>query len=151
MTDMITAEDAMYLRLKTAWDAGAGTLVGGPTPELVYALTERDLMPEERDTSLPWARITLRHGDSRKVTLANATGTARYRRTGVLFIQIFVPFVDGSSFTTCQRLAMLAQTAYEGERDTDLVYKTAAIQDRAPDGGFVRRDVVITWYWDQVK
>lgn len=150
MTDMVAAEDAMLLRLKTAWDADAAAIAGA-LPEIVYALTHRDLMPEQRDTTKAWTRITIRHGDSRKATLANDVGAARYRRTGVLFVQIFVPFVDASSYTVCQRLAMLAQSAYEGERDTDLVYKTASIQDRSPDGGFVRRDVVVSFYWDQVK
>lgn len=150
MTDMVAAENAMLLRLKTAWDADA-TAIAGSLPEIVYALTHRDLMPEQRDTANAWTRITIRHGDSRKVTLANDVGAARYRRTGVLFVQIFVPFVDASSYTVCQRLAMLAQSAYEGERDTDLVYKTASIQDRAPDGGFVRRDVVVTWYYDEIR
>lgn len=156
MVDFTTfdkATDAILGTLKTYWDAHAGSVNGSVVPTLVYEFLESDLKPHPRDTSKPWARVVVRHGDGNKVTLNNSDGVARYRRLGVAWVQVFVPAAYGSAWTVAQQLAAVAQFAYEGKRALDgtVVFTKVTMSDHARDGASVRKDVKVYFYWDDVR
>lgn len=152
--DYVQAVDAILGTIKVAWDAGTPALTGGPVPQLVFESLENDLKPHPRDGTLPWARAVVRHADASKITLNNDVGTARYRRIGVAWVQVFVPATSAKEWTLGQQLAMVAQNAYEGKRAGEgksVVFTKVSIQDRPKDGAFYVFDVKANFYWDQIK
>ena len=158
----LTAEDAILSTINTAWQANAGAFNGGTPPVLLFESTERSLKPPHpRDTTKPWARAVIRHGESKKVTLNNDVGTGRYRRFGIVWVQVFVPFADGSAWTIAQQLAEVARAAFEGKAVAPpgaatadgvrgVVYTAATVQDKGEDGVFVRYDMKANFYWDAI-
>ncbi len=155
MTDIISAIDSILGTLKVAWDANAATFNAGTEPVLVFEATEPDLKPHPRDTAKAWARAVVRHMDSSKVTLVGASG-ARYRRTGIVWVQVFVPATDAAQWTVAQELAAVAQMAYEGNRagpslPGSVVFTKATILDRPKDGAYFRCDCKVSFTWDEIK
>lgn len=156
MTDFVSATDAILSTLKVYWDANAAAFNGGIEPILVYEANEPDLKTHPRETGTAWARAVIRHNGSYKVSLVGVTGAARYRRTGLVWVQIFVPATSGMAYTTVQRLAIVCQKAYEGKRSGptlpgDVLFTNATILDRPLDGSWVRADCKISFYWDETK
>jgi hypothetical protein len=147
------AEDSILGVLKTKWDADTPALNGATIVPLVYELTEPDLKQHPRDSAKPWARVVVRHADAGKTSLTASDKTARYRRVGIVWVQVFVPAGYGSAFTLARQLAQVAQAAYEGKRSPDgaVVFTKAAIADMTKDGAWVRRDMKASFYWDEVK
>jgi hypothetical protein len=147
------AEDAILAALKVKWDADTPALNSAVPVTLVYELTEPDLKPHPRDSNKPWARVIVRHADAGKTSLTSSDKTARYRRVGIVWVQVFAPGSYGSAFTLARQLAQVAQAAYEGKRSPDgsVVFTKAAITDSQKDGAFVRRDMKASFYWDEVK
>jgi hypothetical protein len=151
-TDFESACDAILSTLKVQWDADT-TAVAGAVPALVYEAQEPDLKPHPRDSALPWARVVLRHTGARKATLNNDEGTARYRRTGFVWLQVFAPADSEQGWTLAQRLAMIGQKAYEGKRAAggEVVFTTSAILDRPKSGNWFQFDVKTEFYWDEIR
>jgi hypothetical protein len=150
-TTLVDATDAILSQFRTVWNAGAGALVGGSAPEIVYEALEPDLKVHPRDSSNPWVRIVIRHNDAPKVSLTNAEGVAKYRRVGIVWMQVFCPAAGGQNWTLGQRLAMLAQTAFEGKRAGSVVFTKVAINDRPRDGAWLTFDVKGNFYWEEVR
>lgn len=149
-----SAVDAILTTFKVAWDANTPALNGGAAPAVVYEATEEDLKPHPRVGTAPWARAVIRHGDARKVTLnSNGDRLARYRREGILWVQIFTPVGSPPNWLLCQKLAMVVQTALEGNRAAgdQVVFTKSAIQDRDRDSNWFLYDVKTGFYWDELK
>jgi hypothetical protein len=149
---LVSASDAILSTLKTAWDANAGTIVGGSTPTLVYEALEPDLKPHPRDTGSAWARVVLRHQDSEKVTLNNSDRAARYRRYGLVWVQVFTPRKGAADYTVAQELAAMVRLAFEGRRAAGdaVCFKRATVMDVPPEGSWWRFDVKVDFYWDEI-
>lgn len=144
--DVVSATDVILSDLKVLWDVQAAVLVT-PTPVLVFEPLEKSLLPHPADAALPWARVVVQHVTGR----AAAIGPHRWRRTGLVLVNVFVPFTDGSSFTLAQRLAKIAQEAYETPADTRVKYPRVDYKERGRDGTFYRVDVVANFWWDEIK
>lgn len=146
------AEDAILSTLKVAWDANTAA-IAGTVPQLVYEFLEPDLKPHPADSQQPWARVIVRHSDAAKTSLANSDRVSRYRRVGLVWVQIFVPAGFGSAWTKAGDLADVAQAAYEGKRALGgrVVFTKVPIIDVAKDGPWVRKDIKAFFYWDEVK
>lgn len=151
--DIVSATDAILSQLKVYWDANTPAYNSGQPVLLVFDTMEMDLKPHPETTNNPWARAVVRHAGARKATLANSAGQGRYRRLGLAWVQIYVPAVDGSAYTTAQRLAQVAQKAYEGKRTAggEVVFTECTILDRSPEGQWFRYDVKASFYWDEIK
>jgi hypothetical protein len=149
-----TAESAIFTQLKTAWDANTPALNGGLIPQTVYESSEPALKPHPKDSKAPWARAVIRHsGADEKVTLVGGTG-ARYRRYGCVWVQVFTPDNDATSMTLCQKLAMVARTAFEGKRtaaDNGVHFTKASIKDCPKDGPWFFYNVAAYFYWDEIR
>lgn len=148
-----SAVDAILGRLKTRWDADTPALVSSADPvTLVYEQEEQDLKPHPRDTAVPWARAVVRHFNAAKVTLNCEAGTARYRRMGLVWVQVFVPSTMGApGWTLAQKLAMTAQKAYEGQRELGVVFTDSIIIEKPKDGALFSFDIKTSFYWDQIR
>lgn len=148
-----TAIDAILGTFKVAWDANTPALTGALAPVIVYESSEPDLKPHPKDSTLPWARAVVRHADTSKVTLASDTGTARYRRPGLAWVQIFVPANSAKDWFLAQSLAMAAQAAFEGKRSPGdgVLFTAASIHEVPREAAWFRFDVKVGFYWDQVR
>jgi hypothetical protein len=61
---LVDATDSILSQFRTTWNGGAGALVGGPAPEIVYEALEPDLKVHPRESDNPWVRIVVRHSDA---------------------------------------------------------------------------------------
>lgn len=149
-TTQALATDEILLKLKTAWDADAGTAVGGSTPALVYEATEKDMKPHPSTLDAPWGRVVIRHGGGRQLTMGGI-GRRRFMRNGTIWVQCFYPWKEGADLTPAEALAVVARNAYEGERSRNLTFKGVAAQERGRDGLFYRWDVLVKFEWYEIK
>lgn len=152
-TNLVSATDAILSTLKTAWDAGAPAIVGGPATAPVYEILEPDLKPHPRDSGNSWCRITIRHNDdSKKVSLTDSARRARYRRTGLAWVQVFSPRKGASYYTQLQALATLVGHAFEGKRSAadGVNYTQVAVIDQPPEAAWFRYDVKVAFMWDEI-
>jgi hypothetical protein len=78
--------------------------------ETPYAL-ENELSGLDKGNDC-WARLTVRETVSAQESLGNK-GTRRYRRSGLLFVQIFAPIDKGTK--TTKSLAEQVRSIFEGE------------------------------------
>lgn len=139
--------DTILSIAKVAWDAEAPDLNGSVLPVLVYENIEKDLKPHPRDTSKPWARVVIRHAGG----AAAALGQHRFRRTGTVWGQIFVPFDDGLSPAKASALARILQKAYEVTGGSAVSFKDVTVAERGPDGTFYRVDCTAKFWWDEIR
>jgi hypothetical protein len=150
-TTLVDATDSILSQFRTTWNGGAGALVGGPAPEIVYEALEPDLKVHPRESDNPWVRIVVRHSDGNKVSLAGDQGTGLYIRLGMVWVQVFCPAAGGTNWTLGQQLAMLARDAFEGKRAGAVVFTKVAILDRPRDGAWLTFDVKANFYWHEVR
>lgn len=149
-----TAIDAILGTIKVAWDASTPAITGGAAPTLVYESSEPDLKPHPKDSTLPWARVVVRHADTTKVALGMVSSAARYRRPGMAWMQVFVPANSAKDWFLAQQLAMAAQTAFEGKRTAGsdgVLFTSASIHEVPREAAWFRFDVKVVFYWDQIR
>lgn len=151
--DYEAAVDAVLGQFKTVMDAGSPALNGAVALPLVFESTEPDLVTHPKDSGIAWARAVVRHADARKVTLSKAVGTARYRRQGMMWAQIFVPAKSAKDWTKAQRLAIVAQAGFEGTRTPGdgVLFTSSSIVEVPRDGANFRFDLKVMFYWDQIR
>ncbi len=143
-TDIIGATDAVLGAIAAYWTANAGVIVGGSPPTLLFEANERDLKPHPADSVDPWARAVVRHGTSPPAPIRGQFPKL-FWRTGIAFIQIFVPNKDATSYTVAQGLANVARRAYEGKRmgmGDSVVFERVDIREQGIDGAWYRADVI---------
>lgn len=150
--DYEAACDAILTRFREAMNTGSPALNGTVPLALVFEPTEADLITHPKDSGIAWARAVVRHADSQKVTLKTNTNGARFRRTGLLWAQIFVPAHSAKDWTKAQRLAMVAQAGFEGKRTPGdgVLFLTSSIIEVPRDGAYFRFDLKVTFTWDEI-
>jgi len=115
-----------------------------PTYPVVY----QDSPVQKPSTLLPWARVTLTHVSGRQATLCGADGSQRFRREGVLFVQIFTPMGDG--LTRSDSLTNVVIQAFEGQRFDGGFFKNVRVNEIGPDGDHYQVNVIAEFEWDQI-
>lgn len=147
--DVVTATDELLGRLKTRWDADTAALTtdfGSIVPRILEEAIEKSLDPKAHPNagSLPWARVIVRHASG----IPAALGNSLKRRTGKVFVQVFVPFKDGSAYTLAQQLGDVAQKAFDSSRGLVSV-TSASLQEKGFDASWYRVDCTVDFYWMQ--
>lgn len=139
--------DEILAKLKTYWDANAPAAVGGAyNPKM---LTEAD-RAEDPAAQQGWCRISIRHSSVGAGTLGGK-GQRRITRYGLIQVQIFSPFLDGSGFTVVQRLAQVARDAYEGDRTPNVCFAACRLNEQGRDGPWIQMNLTADFNWDEVK
>lgn len=149
-TTMTAAVDTLLGLIKTAWDANAGTAVGGSTPALVFEATEKDMIPHPSTLTAPWGRVAIRHGGSKQTSMG-PVGRRRFERTGTLWVQCYIPWKEGADLSTAEALALVARNGYEGVSTDNVTLRAVALQERGRDGNFYRWDVLAQFTWYEIK
>lgn len=147
MADIVSATDLIIKAFTTVWAAGSPSIVGGAAPAIVTEAIEQSLKPHPSDGNAPWVRITVRHATGQSAALGNH----KFAKTGTVFVQIFVPFKDGSAYSVAQALAKLAASAYEGERAGGVTFPAVATPERGRDGTFYRCDCIAEFVYHETK
>jgi hypothetical protein len=95
-----------------------------------------------------WARATVRHADGGQDSLTGGLGTVRYKRKGVVWIQVFAPVGDGE--TAGLIAAQLLVNAYQ-DAQTDVWYRNVRMSEAGADGAFQRFDVKADFEYSDVR
>lgn len=139
------ARDEILTHFTTAWDAGTP-----PVPLLLYDDKHRDLPP-----NAPYARITIKHNIFPQVTIgatvASGGNGARFRRLGLVTVQVFT--ISGDGLTSADVLVDLALDAFEGESTGSdrIEFKNARANEIGQDGPWYQTNVIAEFEYDRVK
>lgn len=101
-------------------------------------------------SSDPWARVSLAHVTGNQATLSNPTGQKRWRRNGILTVQVFTPLGEGLS--EGYSLAKVVADAYEGTATPSQVwFRNVRINEVGPDGEWFQTNVLVDFTYDEIK
>ena len=149
---MATPDEArsdIYLALKTAWDAGASTT--GKT--LVYDNTTANIPTDEvGSTGEPntWGAVRVVSNTSRVQSLVGAEGVRRYRRTGVVVVELYTPAGNGLVFA--DSVVKVVLDGLEGQTTANGVYfRDADVRDEGVSGPWFLTVVTVNFEYDEVK
>lgn len=138
------ARDEILDQFKTVWDAdpeSTGVLVRYP-----------DKPSDPPSTQVPWARVTVQHNPTGgQVTLSGATGSRRFRRFGLVTIQIFTIFGEG--LVKADELARVAQGAFEGVRTSPggVIFRAVNAVEIGKSKEWFQTNVLAQFEYDEVK
>lgn len=152
-TTFQVAVDEIYGTLKTQWDADTPAIVGGSpaTPaELLYEDTEWKGRPDD-PTTLPWARVMVRHSVGEQATLANQSSRRLFRNYGVVMVQCFASMRDNRGALVARQLAEVAKEAFEGKRTSNVWFQSVRFNEVGREGLFYQINVVANFEWDQER
>jgi len=135
MTTLNEARDAVYDRFSAQW---------GTTS--VYQLDNQDLRLAEGTAN--WARLAVRQMDSNQDTLG-PSGSRRFRRSAMTFIQIFVPSNKGTK--EGDDLSQTARGVFEGTSFSGLDFTDGMIREVGPDGKWFQYVVEVKFSYDEIK
>jgi len=140
-SDPALARDAILDHFTTEWNAQASP------PELRYDDRTQDLPSGD----VSWARVSVLHNTGRQNTMGE-TGNRRFRKTGIVTVQIFTPFGDG--LTESDILVKVAVDAFEGKStgggDT-VDFTNVRSQEIGRDGYWYQTNVLAEFDYDAVK
>jgi hypothetical protein len=136
------ARDEMLSVFTAAWE---GDPTSAPVPVLYPDRAQ------EIPTQGPWARARVQHNASAQVTLSGEAGARRFRRTGVVSVEIFTPTGDG--LTLSDQLAMIASRAFEGVTTEPgrVIFRNVRVTEAGQDGAWHKTDVLADFEYDEVR
>jgi len=98
----------------------------------------------------PWCRVVLRHSASNQATLSGAVGTRRFRRYGVLTVQLFD--LPGKGLSGAEDLSKIIMDAYEGKTSPGgVIFRRVRTNEIGPDGDFYQINIVAEFEYDEIK
>ena len=133
------AVDSIQKLFKEAWKAG------GSLGEVVY-----ENVPSPKLGEI-YARFFIRHFTGGQSTLSGELGRRQFTRSGVITVQVFVPFgKDGLS--EGYRIGRLVAEAYEGESTDDGVwFRNVRINEVGPSDKWFQINVLADFQYDEVR
>jgi hypothetical protein len=137
--------DEILLHFTTKWNAGTA-----PIPLLLYDDKARDL-----PTNASYARITVKHNVFPQVTVgatvAKGGNGVRFRRFGIVTVQVFT--ISGDGLTNSDNLVDLALDAFEGEKTglDRIEFRNARANEIGQDGPWFQTNVIAEFVYDRVK
>lgn len=101
-------------------------------------------------TAVPWLRVKVQHTYGQQATLANEIGARRFRKSGIVLLQIFTPL--GSSLREPDRLGILLNNALEGASTPhDVFLRNVRMNEIGSDGHWFQVNVVADFEYDSVR
>ena len=131
------AVDDMFGLVRTAWNSDS--------------TIDWEAVPGEVPfTDVPWIRPTIRHTPGGQASLADGTRKRRWRRNGILWIQLFVP--SGSGLSKAYELAKILTDAIEGTSTEHCVwFRNTRINEIGRSGAFNQLNVLTDFTYDEIK
>ena len=112
------SRDAISALVLSAWNTATGS-----------ALLTYDNLDEDRPEGVVWGRLTVRHTGGGRASLGS---NSRFRRTGTVFIQIFVPKNTGMQTADAIGEA-LAKAFDDAGQIGNLWFRDVAMKEVGPD------------------
>ncbi len=142
MTATLTeARDEILSTFKAAWDADSNS----QNIVVFYDDTRKDLSSE---TS--WVRISVQHNIGYQATLTSASMNQRWRRKGIVFVQVFTPLGDGMK--TNDVLSSIVRNAFEGKTTSkDIIFRNVSIREIGESEKWFQTNVVAEFEYDEIK
>lgn len=129
----------MHSLFQTAWDAGVAT-TGNP---LLYEDISGD-----KPTSGKWAKIAIHHAAGMQAAL----GTTRFRRHGMVIIEMFAPSGQGHYSSGMDDMIDVAMGAFEGKSTTGGVwFRDVTPREIGPEGPWFQTNIELEFIYDQVR
>ena len=144
------ARDGLFERFNADWTAFASAVNGGLVPHVDW---QGDDDGAKRDTSKPWARMSIFHGLSFQQT-AGPVGGRIFQRNGNVLINIFAPLSNGQGLTQAEALATIAGNAFEGKTAGPggcIWFRNVSIQEIGPDGAWFQFNINADFLYDELK
>jgi hypothetical protein len=138
------ARDEILEHFTTAWNAQASP------PILLY-----DDKPRDLPNTASYARVTVQHGFFSQKTIGGKKALGgcgqRFRRTGVVTVQIFTPFGDG--LTIADPLIDLVLDTFEGESTGSdrIEFRNVTANEVGNDGTWYQTNIVADFDYDRIK
>lgn len=143
------ARSSIYLAVKTAWDAGASTT--GKT--LIYENTTANIPPDEVGTTGEpdiWGAVRVLSSNSRVQSLIGAEGVRRYRRVGVVVVELYTP--AGNGLVSAGAVVKVVLDGLEGQTTANGVYfRDADVREEGVSGPWFLTVVTVNFEYDEVK
>jgi len=143
ISTLTAARDAILTQFKTVWDTQAS-----PIAKVLWQDSD-DEVPKGTES---WARVTVVHNQGRQATLVGQTGNRRFRRFGLVTVQVFTPIDDG--LTKNDILAKLAIDAFEGQTaggGDRVEFRNVRSNEVGPDGTWFQTNVFAEFEYDEIK
>lgn len=97
-----------------------------------------------------WARLTIRHNEGGQATLTDQSAKKRYRRTGVVTVQLFTP--NGGGLSKADKYVKIILDAFEGKTSSGGVwFRNGRAREVGADGEFFQTNVLIDFEYDELK
>lgn len=135
------AEAAIRKHFDTVWTAA---FPAPDTPEIAWP--DKDFTIPTNET---WVRFNCQENDGGQVSIGDP-GNNRFRHFGIVTIQVFQPWGQGSVDARTKATAALG--AFQGEQTTGGVvfFDAYARQIGNDDSGFYQINVVTSFYYDEL-
>lgn len=107
---------------------------------------------ETNGNPFSWARVTVQHlPGQRQATLSGELGgPRRWRRTGIVTVQIFAPY--GTGLSIGDKLGMVALKAFEGKSTSSGIwFRDVSFQEVGQDSIWFQSNVSATFEYDEVR
>lgn len=135
------ARDEILTTVKTAWEDDV--LSQG----LVMLWPDVAGDPPENGA---WGRTTVIHTGGQQATLANHQGKRRFRRTGVVTVQLFTPVNDGQVLS--DGLVAVVKDAFEGVTTASgVIFRDVTPVEMGKHGGWFQVNVQAGFEYDEVR
>lgn len=144
------ARDGLFEAFNDAWTALAPAQNGGVIPHVDW---QGDDDGSKRDTSAPWARVSILHGLSFQQT-AGPVGGRIFQRNGSIIINIFTPLSSGEGLTQAEALATIARNAFEGNTAGPggcIWFRNVSVLEAGPDGAWFQVNINADFLYDELK
>lgn len=142
------ARDDIIELFRTAWKADTESQSVG----LVYWDVPSSA-PTGHDANgdpVSWARVFVQHTGGGQASLSGDTGRRRWRRTGVVTVQIFTPY--GTGLSKADKLSMVAMRAFEGQSTSSGIwFRDVNFQEVGQDSIWFQSNVSATFEYDEVR
>lgn len=140
VTSILDARDQIISLFTNGWNAQTP-----PVPLLLY-----DDKSEDLPKNGPYARITIAHNTGGQVTMAT-TGNRRFRRFGLVTIQIFSSANDGLS--SADVFVKIANDIFEGaSTGSDAIeFRNVRVNEIGEDGPWYQINVIAEFNYDRIR
>jgi len=133
----IDARDTILATVKTVVDALS-----------LYAIYDDTVKQPPLDGSTEWVRVSVRHRNGSRSSLARKDGSAKHTQSGFVFVQIFTPRDDG--LTRNDVLSGLFAEAFRSYSG-DIWYRDVSETEQGQDGNWYRTDVIAEFQYDLIQ
>jgi hypothetical protein len=130
-------ENLIRSRFNTQWTALR------PTIPVFYDNAGDDVEPPENSE---WVRLTVLPGDSQQVEMGRLR---RWRRVGVIIIQIFVPAASGTGLA--QELGDTVKQIFEGITVSSVIFRATSLNRVGLDGAWLQYNATTPFQADELR